>query len=469
MPNQSILDHADPFSSLRSLAGLMLASKEAKQDGPSGVDRIRILSGLQESPNKEQIKKEYYDDLASGAMNSMGAGAPLAIGSVKSGVPNDVLERILWGKDATEMSPKELGKWAKQISPFNDTQTMWLQMNGARDLDKYGTKELRDIARITAKESKIPLEKLPDAGTITSEMAPTGTKGALGYHDPTNNKIRLIADNIDQIQVPNPELLEGGIARHEVQHWKEAQLYPDFQSRREVIGSGPKIDYFNLQGFHNPSRMAEFLRQVKANPGEYQLHPVIEKALSEGMSPEWLSQSHARDLIIPDMNQAYMHAQFGKDPAFAQQMKSLGHFKEYKAFEPQYAQKSLAEQNLRAGGEVHPEILKAFPELKQVTEEYESPIRPGGSNYVTREPVSQSDTIAATVGKVLGLMGLSTGATYGIGKYLEQDKSDSKANPKAHDADYKILEGAREKDAADLNDDELNRLLHDLGDRYPGK
>jgi hypothetical protein len=363
--------------------------------------------------------------------------ATQAMGVVKKLVPWKLQRALLGGVDPTDLSKVEYGKVVKDLAnlrrrgkdPVSEIRSIWAELNGARAIDKTGSSDARKILEKIGAERGISRDLQPALREFTAEGPLTREQAnSYGLYTPKRfeggNTIEIVRRNTDSVRPENPELKRAGVVAHEGQHWLEDMLHPEFQSLPEIIGSGPKKDLFGLQGFYSNERLHDMLEHLhKTHPEKGYIDQLpktsalIRKLAKWGRKYSW-TEEPLLSAWVDDMSKIYRDAQFAKDPYLAQRMKSLGHMKEYAAFEPEFSQIDLAAQNARHGGENHPD-LSAHPLVKKAERDYASGIRPQGENFSAKKRKFK-------VGpwEMIGAAMTGAGATYGAVKLAGDGQDD---------------------------------------------
>lgn len=448
----------DPLAGAKGVWALMQLARRKMEDAgietrelPGYLTNPKFLGDLVEANQpgqrekaRESFKsdKEYKDyilskqgmsdnlqDLMNSSVVDLGVPMGFAAGAIKPQVSFTRLKELLGGIDPTRLSKIEYGKVVKRLGdlrrtgkdPVSDIRNVWMELNGARAADKFRTTDPKEIIKRAYLDRKVPEHVHPTYGEFTAEGPLTREQaGSFGWFDPrpTPPHIEIIPRHFPEIRPNDPSLLKAGTAIHEAQHGIEDFLYPYFRSKKEVIGTGPNKDWFALQDFYSPERLDDFWKYIQKHPKSLTVPMAVRKKYPNMDDHEMLQaliSNKDGDSLVKLMDQSYLTGQFGKDPYLAQRMKSVGHMKEFDAFEPEFSRASLAADNVALGGEV-PQDLFEYPA-----------VRDAYTNYVQRS--MQSPGVPgqkAAFGKLklalgLGAGGAGTAAVYGLKKLMDKD------------------------------------------------
>lgn len=294
--------------------------------------------------------------------SKLAAGSAVAA-SVESDILNSKLKDILSGIKPHEMSPKQWGQILNRTtSPilennkrvFNKPDMSLFGSNlvtqGTRVSDIWGDSKGGIDATKFAKQRGIPKEVAPKISFVEAYSNPyTELEDSLGEYktlgralkpnNPLLNPTKIEVKLRDGLNLPKEWY--SSVVGHELEHASDNFNVPEFNSVSETPAGSD--DY--IKGLlRNKGRLGEFQRIAEETPNV---------------------MSKLRGMDEPSRKSVWGLLNY-HDPGGVARSGSLGHFKNMGNFETEFLQKSLAEQALKEGRYVHPEILDRYPDLKEM-------------------------------------------------------------------------------------------------------
>jgi hypothetical protein len=425
------LDFLDKPKKIAKAAWVSMQQKEkADNFGLSPVERM-LLDAPDADPkglSKEQIEAVRLNnkkDLESAiATADIPGGA--AVGSIlKKGVPFKRYASVMEGQNPLELSPKEVANYMKGLG--HTMRTTNAETLGSQAIDEFGTTDPRQLlkARLNS-QGKLHVPFL-EIKTL-KEGGPSG-----GFYEPKLHNI-----GVEQVPGPLPRDQQAdilGSVMHEAQHAAERGM----PSKPELL-VGDDIPHtnrmLNAMGAFDPSRIAEVLAYAKHDQKTKALLPeYVQRALDKGHSPRSIAQALAESKEFQGaMGKVFRttrgnRAFRGTDHRLQDIWGSVGHMNKFKG-ETEMAPYFLGRQQAKLGGEMHPEWLERFPDLRKLQQEYKAPVV-SGENFANQPKTQSAKAAAPWVALSLG------GVGYGVKKALDH-VLEVPAHEKSGEADQKV-------------------------------
>lgn len=303
-------------------------------------------------------------------------GAEPALFNISNNVKPTVTD-LMYGAQIHRMSPKELAYRMSQLSAGRPKE-FGLMLNGAALRERIGTDKPEEIVKIVSKHLNVREPK------YTNFEHPD----AAGYFAPNKYEVNAAEDIGD---FPDHNAVRAGVTRHEMEHVKDYNYYPNFESKPEFLTRGSKT----IQEEEGQMRLSEALGLIpEANDyrSPYRRLQTIQKLLQDNKT--WKTQKGIprdfiwdigdsmrlnKDDLIKRINSGqlsereinllnkiqdnYLNQSRLGDPLFVLEQQSHGHFHDYPSFESAYAQILKAKEAIKRGEHVDPEILSKYKHL----------------------------------------------------------------------------------------------------------